>query len=56
MAAIFCMIELTLHKVVLYASNHGYVHPDETDSEPCQLAGFFVCENKFHYVEVQTVI
>jgi hypothetical protein len=36
----FCTIELTLHKIVLYASNHGYVHPNETDSEPCQPAGF----------------
>jgi hypothetical protein len=30
-AANFCTIELTLHKSVLYASNHGYVHPNETD-------------------------
>lgn len=40
MAANFCTIELTLHKIVLYSSNHGYVHPNETDSEPCQPAGF----------------
>lgn len=40
MAANFCTIELTLHKIVLYSSNHGYVHPNETDSEPYQPAGF----------------
>lgn len=34
------MMLLTLHKSVLYASNHGYVHPNETDYEPCHLAGF----------------
>ncbi len=31
-----------MHKVVLYASNHGYVHPNETDFEPCQSAGFLL--------------
>lgn len=31
---------LTLHKSVLYASNHGYVHPNETYSKPC-LGGVF---------------
>ncbi|WP_414842882.1 hypothetical protein [Klebsiella pneumoniae] len=40
MAANFCTIELTLHKIVRDHSNHGYVHPNETDSEPCQPAGF----------------
>nr|WP_259656296.1 hypothetical protein [Klebsiella pneumoniae] len=29
-----------MHKIVLYSSNHGYVHPNETDSEPYQPAGF----------------
>ena len=26
----------------MYASNHGYVHPNETDSEPCHSAGFLL--------------
>nr|DAP27217.1 MAG TPA: hypothetical protein [Caudoviricetes sp.] len=42
MATFFCTLMLTLHKSVLYASNHGYVHPNETDSEPCQPAGFLL--------------
>lgn len=36
------MIRLTLHKIVLYASNHGYVHQNEIDYEPCRLAGFLL--------------
>lgn len=42
MATSFCMMVLTLHKIVLYAPNHGYVHPNETDYEPCHLAGFLL--------------
>ncbi|EBS9006938.1 hypothetical protein CF455_23605 [Salmonella enterica] len=42
MATSFRMIVLTLHKTVLYASNHGYVHPNEIDYEPCRLAGFLL--------------
>ena len=44
MAASFCTIGLTLHKMALYAFHHGYVYSVETDSKPYLLAGFYINE------------
>lgn len=40
--SIFVTQGLILSEVVVYASNHGYVHPNETDYEPCHSAGFLL--------------